>query len=435
MHIGYRTPSWYDDMDAMERMSAITRGAGLAHLAERPSVCDPEFWTSLGIRPVWSDEDTSVCVAAVDPGVDGSDTDLQRLIAGAIARDENVVIVSTLSAARPGVRRRPLWGGHGVRINGAEFRGRLLPAGVEPRTIPDLDAVDRDLGLRLHGYAGPWWEIEIDQDPDDEHEGDPSASMRADLVPILETAAGEVVAGFVELADGDRWYIVPDLHGDQVPRWLLDVAMPQFVPEAVQRARAAHLVDPSLRTNEERMAIEQRDRFQEQTQRELETLTAAIDDAERAASEVREALLYASSDALVDAVGWVMGAAGFVVERLDDQYGTTTADLLLSFSGRHWLVEVRSAGGHPGENAVQDLRRHVQTFPQIDSRPVERGVLVVSNHTKLAPRERPVPIYTSRPFIESLDVVVIACMTIFDWWRNEAWDELRAAVTGPPGQR
>jgi hypothetical protein len=129
VQVGYQTPDWYDEMEAWQRMSALSRPESSPTPIERSAPSKPEFWIALGVRPVWSGEDTSVCVAAVDPGLDGGASDLERLIAGARRRDENVVIVSGISSQRPGHRGGPS-GRLPLRINGGEVTARSLPTGV-----------------------------------------------------------------------------------------------------------------------------------------------------------------------------------------------------------------------------------------------------------------------------------------------------------------
>jgi hypothetical protein len=70
--------------------------------------------------------------------------------------------------------------------------GKRLPAGAEVSLAPELDAADRDLGLRLRNRPAdaPWWAMA-------DRSGGPSGAtvhqLEGELVPILVDSLGEPV--------------------------------------------------------------------------------------------------------------------------------------------------------------------------------------------------------------------------------------------------
>ncbi|MFF9705406.1 hypothetical protein ACF1FE_30190 [Streptomyces griseofuscus] len=113
-------------------------------------------WTEHGAEPRWLDMDTSTCAAAINPSHfsgDGAE-EFDRFLSGAASRGEPALIVATMGTADDDDdRMRSVFGrpGSGVdfrHYNGALIGKRLL-AGAEVCLAPDLDAADRDLGLRL----------------------------------------------------------------------------------------------------------------------------------------------------------------------------------------------------------------------------------------------------------------------------------------------
>jgi hypothetical protein len=112
--------------------------------------------------------------------------------------------------------------------------------------------------------------------------------------------------------------------------------------------------------------------------------------ASAAADPVRYGLLYGTGAELVEAIGLVLAEAGFTTVNLDDLLGSSTsADLLVTYEQQRRLVEIKSASGRASEALVGDLKRHLETWPQLRPREaVGGGVLIVKHQHKLEPHER-----------------------------------------------
>jgi hypothetical protein len=135
-------------------------------------------------------------------------------------------------------------------------------------------------------------------------------------------------------------------------QWLMEQALPELVPGAMRRARRQLATDQALMTRRERSvraALAELEAEYAARRRELER---ELEEAEMAASAVREGLLYGTGKQLADTVRLVLEWAGVTVADLDDQLGgTKNADLLCSYGGRSRIVEVKSATGNAPERA------------------------------------------------------------------------------------
>src|SRR5580700_11106616 len=86
----------------------------------------------------------------------------------------------------------------------------------------------------------------------------------------------------------------------------------------------------------------------------------------------------------------------------------SSSDLLASRNSKHWLVEVKAAGGNVAENLLSDLDRHLQTWPSRGrSQQLAGGVLVVNHQCNLPPLDRDRQPHTRQPFTASLRHPVI----------------------------
>ncbi len=422
VHIGFRGPAWMAEMEAMGR---IARMAALANSgpSPRPALCEDAFpWASLGIEPRWVDRDTSDCVAAIEPGADygAGGEQIWRLVAGARGRGEQALLLSTLGSGHSTIADQ-------VPVDDFGFTvlGRQLPEGVRPQLADELDESQRDLGLRLlNDSPQRWWAIEFPADSDVE--------ARADFTPILRTSVGETVAAQLLLKDYPvRWFLIPPVsRWPMIVAWLVERALPAYVPGALRRARQAHLVDDDLLTSSELEARQALQRFEEDAAERRATLEQALQAARESGDAIRHGLLYGFGRKLVIAVKEILELAGFDVEDLDATHPSESADLLVEIDGRHLLLEAKSATGMPSESLVDDLRRHLRTWPELDTRPIEAGVLVVNYQRNLPPGERAAAPYARPEFVGSLDVGVISSLTIFRLWRNEQWQGIIRAIVG-----
>jgi len=216
--------------------------------------------------------------------------------------------------------------------------------------------------------------------------------------------------------------------------WLTSRAVPQYVPDALRRIRAADLVDPELLTRREVEADEALRRFEKESAQELGRLRDDVDSARAEANELRPKLLYGTSGELVDGVAAVMRLAGFTVEDLDSTLGRgRSADLLLTTAGKHWLCEVRSASGSAPEDAISDLERHTRTWRELGrSEELSGGVVIINHQHASAPLRRDAKVFTRREFVDSLPYPVIPSLALFCWWRDRDFGPVLDAVTGAP---
>ncbi len=400
-------------------------------------------WADLGLQPRWRGQETSDCAAALNPTVfsnHGAD-ELKRFIAGARSRDEVAIAVCEIGQdAEDDWRNRR--GPRGVDKSFLLLPGMAdggltaadMPDGVTAHLAPNLSHADADLGKRLQAHAGPWFAIK----PGGitvPFTGQGTAPRENDhLQPILMDNLGNtVVAVWVSEDERLRWYILPTgVPWTPVLQWLVAQALPAYAPGALRRARRELGVDPELQTASESATraalaeleadyIEQRGRLEEELNRVVE-----------AADEIRYGLLFGAGDVLKDAVAAVLAAAGFEVTDLDDELGDTiSADLLVEYDGRRWLIEVKSSSGSAPEKHVGDLLRHIETWPQIDGdRPIEGGALISNHNHKADPSQRPRAVYSRPEFVASLTVPAISSREIFDAWRQEDFAKLRTLVTG-----
>ncbi len=210
-------------------------------------------------------------------------------------------------------------------------------------------------------------------------------------MPIVETSLGEpVVAAWISQDGVERRYIVPaETPWPLLLQWLLERSLPEYVPNAMRRARRPLATDETLMTRKERSARAALTELEADYAARRTGLEREVQAAQTAASVVRDGLLHGTGGALVDAVRSVLESAGVTVVDLDDQLGgTKNADLLCTYDGHSRLVEVKSASGNAPERAYEDLVRHLREWAGLPGRtPVEGGALVL-NHQHRASRTR-----------------------------------------------
>ncbi|EGX54625.1 hypothetical protein SZN_37011, partial [Streptomyces zinciresistens K42] len=398
-------------------------------------------WTEHGAEPRWLDMDTSTCAAAINPShFSGHGADeFDRFLSGAASRGEPALIIATMGTADDDNDRvRSVFGRPGGRVDFRHFTGAIvgkrLLAGAEVALAPDLDAADRDLGLRLRNRPAdaPWWAMTLSATALEGERGTTMRKPEGELVPILVDSLGEPVVARWTSGDGQQiWYVMPDgVDWNQVVDWLVQRALPEHVPAALRRVRSRHH-DPALETPAETQA---RGALEELESRYLEERARLEGDLERARDEaepVRSGLLYGTGPELEDAVAVVLRAAGFAVTDLDEELGgPLSADLLAALNGSTCLVEVKSASGAAGEKLASQLRRHLEKWPQL--RPGQRvtcAALIVNHQHRLDPAERPAEVYQQR-VVDTLPFPVLATGDLFRWWCAQDWPAVQAAVLG-----
>jgi hypothetical protein len=161
-------------------------------------------------------------------------------------------------------------------------------------------------------------------------------------------------------------------------------------------------------------------------------LKRQIEDAQDAAVETREGLLYGTSQQLVSAVRSVFETAGIKVVDLDEKFGDTkNADLLCTYGGSSRLVEVKSANGSAPERAYEDLIRHQREWPSLpEASPIDGGALVISHDLRKVPLERKRKPYTRPEFLSAQTEPVISALELFAAWRDDNSGAIRELLFG-----
>lgn len=392
-------------------------GATQGKKSDASPLDDRAFWKRFPLlRPQWLGYDTSRCVAAINPY---PGEEFTRLMDGGETRGERLVIVSSI----------PLRASYEPAIRSGSWAvgGRALPHGVKASVTSRADALEKDLAQRLGvDDAIPWMALSPLQ-------------SGFELLPILVDDIGNVLMGRVEMTDPSiSWFILPPrCDWYQVVRWIQDRAIPELVPEASRRVGLRAHIPDAFRTAGEREAIRNLAEFESVVSARRQSLEAAIAIEEAEANVVRMPLLEARGNELKRAVADVLVRAGFFVEDLDETMDDgVSADLLLTLSGKHWLIEVTSSARDPKHSEVSNLRTHLKRWPHMRKDiAIEHGVLVISNRLADSLNQRPDGPYADAAFVASLDVAVVSTKLIYLWWCAGAINRIRSAITDPPGQR
>jgi hypothetical protein len=444
VHVGQPAPTQEDPVDVVAGADAPTSGWPPRRQGRFPLVGLGIDWRRHGIEPRWLGMETSDCAAALNPSIfhsRGAD-ELHRFLAGARSRQEPALVIATIGGADDDVPRSVLSRDDAsVHLPGlhCSISGRRLPTGSRPTLAAGLPAADRDLGLRLLGRpaAAPWWRLALHGLTAYPGAGGPPVSYEpeGELRAILVDALGDPVVGVWTPPTGDQhWYVIPDATDwNSVVDWLVQQALPAYVPDALRRARSPQFVDPDLQTPAE---LQARHALADMERRHAEERARLEDELKRsraAAEAVRYGLLYGTSKELVDAVDAVLQQAGFATVNLDTELGgTRSADLLATLGQQRRLVEVKAASGAASEALVADLQRHLATWPELrPQQPVGGGVLIVNHQHRLEPSQRAAQVYRRAEFVAALTVPVISTRTLLDWWRAADWAAVRDAILGP----
>jgi hypothetical protein len=446
VHVGLEAPEVWDQRDALAALSAPAGSVG-APRQQRPTLAAPDFpWGDFGVEPRFIGSESIDCVAALQPNIvhgHGAD-ELNRYLRGAATRGESALLISMIGEDEAQARHPLAPHDASVMLPGmhGSIAGRRLPEGAVGQLLGGLVPTDRDLALRLlnRPAGSAWWAIEPASLEAVRGDGTGSEiySPSGEFKPILVNAIGEALAGLWLPEEKDwRWYVVP--RGDdwlQLVEWLVTHALPEHVPAALRRVRTSEPLDEELLTSAELTARAALTQFEEAVEERRAQLVAEVAAAQGIANDVRSGLLYGTGRELVLAVKRVLEEGGFVVEDLDETLGVgVSGDLLVSTISGYWLVEVKSAGGSAGEDLVEDLQRHVRTWPEL-KRPetLSGGTLVVNHQHKRSPLERQTEAYTRAEFVASLPFSVVPALALFAWWRDGDFASIKAAVTGDARQ-
>lgn len=266
------------------------------------------------------------------------------------------------------------------------------------------------------------------------HEGTVEYPPQGTLVPLLETELGEpVVAVWLSTDEVERRYIVPaETPWKLLVDWLSRQALPEYVPEAMQRARRHLDADPDLMTSREQRVRAKLDDLESGYLTRKADLSAELEVAVAHASPVRTSLLYGTGQQLVDGVRTVLERAGVEVVDLDVLLGDSkNADLLCVYAGRSVLVEVKSAAGSAPERAYEDLMRHLREWPHLPGVPtVEGGALIINHQHRSVPRDRSSRPYSRPEFLAAQTEPVVTSLALLESWRTEDWPAVRRLLFG-----
>lgn len=411
---------------------------------------DLEFdWGRHNLEPRWLGTEAGNCAAALEPSVfyNHGGAELHRFLTGTATRGETALVVAVIGDLDDDRPAHPLVSADStLLLPGVEesIAGARLPQGAPVSLAPGLNAADRDLGLRLlnsNRSDGAWWSVSLHGNVMQPGVGGPAVQYEAtgDLQPILIDELGHpVVAAWTPGEADQRWYVIPDdADWHTVLDWLVQQALPEYVPGALRRARSPLALDPTLQTPSETSARERLAALDAEYAHERRRLESELEQAKAAAEPIRDGLLYGTARVLESAVAAVLRAAGLEVLELDESLGdTASADLLASDGSERRLVEVKSAGGSASESLVAALLRHLQTWPQLrPHEPVGGGVLIVNNQHRLEAADRTPSVYARKEFTNSLTVPVISTMQLFEWWRKSDWTAIRTAMLTRPGSK
>jgi hypothetical protein len=288
--------------------------------------------------------------------------------------------------------------------------GEQITLASRPDPAPGLGRADRDLALRIADTRPnnlPWWRLSMwAAQTETAFAGPQVREAQGTLMPLLVSRAGETVAAIWTSPDGAvRHYVLPFMPSWMpVLTWLVQQAIPEFVPSAARRMRTSLAGEPAVQTAAETAARAQLARLDAEYQARRDALTEGLADAAQRDDEIRDPLLYGSGTPLVTAVAQVLTDAGIAVQNVDELLGdTSNADLLAEHRGHRVLVEVKSCVGAPGERLAEAPARHLGTWPQLRPDLPADGIVFVLNHqTNTHPLDRDAVPYRRPEFVTSL---------------------------------
>jgi hypothetical protein len=445
VHLGSEPPSSWDDIEVRQREYGDEASPWLQK-QRRPAVASPSLdWEALGFEPRWVGFDTADCAAALQPSLYAGHgaSEFDRFRQGAESRGEIAFVISPIGDLED--KPRSVFGEHDdsislVRIY-TTISSRPIGKGARVRAAADLGDADGQLALRMLSCSpAPLWRVlSLSGVTVESHNGREHHPAQGTLVPIVETELGEPVVGAWVSPEGvERRYVVPvETPWSLLLQWLLERALPEYVPAAMRRARRLLPDDQALLTRRERDARAALIAHESDYATRRSDLEHNLGEAQAAASAVRDGLLYGTGKQLVDAVRSVFESAGIAVVDLDESLGgTKNADLLCTYRGCSRLVEVRSASGGAPERAYQDLVRHLREWPNLPgSVPIEGGALVISHELRTDPLERSLKPYNRPEFLAAQAEPIIAALELFAAWREEAAGVIRQLLFGAAVER
>lgn len=443
VHIGTEPLDYWDDIEARQQQYGEDAAPWLQK-QRRPTIASPTLdWAVLGFQPRWVGSDTADCAAALQPSVysgQGAD-EFTRFRQGAVSRGEIAFVISPIGDTEEESRNvRSVFGPPVASVSIGQsytrINGRLLGKGATVRIADGLCHADGHLARRLLNCdpAPRWRSLSLTGAVIESVYGREEYAPEGTLVPILETELGEPVVAVWISPDGvERRYVVPvETSWPALLQWLLEQALPEFVPDAMRRARRELATDLSLMTRAERAVRTALAELESDYVSRRSKLERQLKEAETTASTIRAGLLYGTGKQLVDAVRSVLESAGVTVVDLDEKLGgTKNADLLCTYGVRSRLVEVKAASGAAPERAYQDLVRHLREWLSLSDRvPVEGGALILNHEHRSVPGGRSRQPYSRPEFLAAQTEPVISTLDLFDAWREEDSESIQRLLFG-----
>ena len=440
VHVGSEPLDHWDDIEARQRQFA-EEAAPWLQKQRRPAIASPTLdWAALGFEPRWVGFDTADCAVALQPSVfsgHGAD-EFDRFRRGAESRGETALVISPIGDLEDKPRSVLFQHDDSVSIGQSytSVSSRPIGKGARVRAAEDLGDADGQLALRMLSCnpAPIWRSLSLSGAVLETYNGRVQHPVEGALSPILETELGEpVVAVWVSPDEVERRYFVPgETPWPLLIQWLLEQGLPEFVPGVMRRARRQLATDQTLMTRRERDVRSALTKLEADYVAGRGELERQLEEAQGAASSVREGLLYGTGKQLVGAVQAVLESAGITVVDLDEKLGDTkNADLLCTYDGRFRLVEVKSASGSAPERAYQDLVRHLREWPSLPgSVPVEGGALVLNHEHRSVPGDRSRKPYGRPEFLAAQTEPIVTTLDLFDAWREEDAVTIRRLLFG-----
>ncbi len=442
VQVGSRPPAEWSKTEAKQRELGDSAAPYLRE-QRRPRIAENQLdWAVFGLDPRWIGHDTADCSAALQPSIfhnQGAD-EFYRFRDGAATRNETALVVSQVESARQkkSVYDSLLGPSDSIHLGRYESSIHATPLGIGAKVsiAPNLNDCDHQLALRLLSLrpAPDWHSLTLAGGTIERDGMRLDILPQGDLLPIIETELGEpVVAAWLSPDEIERRYILPaETPWKPVLAWLVEQALPELVPGAMQRARRNLATAPDLITLREKKIRRSLEELEKEYLDRKSSLEVDLEIAEVAAGPVREGLLYGTGDQLVGAVRTAFEFAGITVTDVDELLGDTkNADLLCTYAGRSRLVEVKSATGSPSERIYEDLLRHMREWPFLmEASPIDGGALIVNHQLRTVPSQRSAAPFTRPEFLLAQSEPIITSCDLLDRWRNEDWQGIRTLLFG-----
>ncbi|WP_336652115.1 MULTISPECIES: hypothetical protein [unclassified Leucobacter] len=442
VQVGSRPAAEWSEIEAKQRELGDSAAPYLRE-QRRPRIAETQLdWATFGLEPRWIGHDTADCSAALQPSIfhnQGAD-EFYRFRDGAASRNETALVVSQVESARQKKNAYDSLFGPSDSIHLGRYESSIhakpLGIGAKISMSPNLSDCDHQLALRLLSLrpAPEWHSLALVGGTIQRDGMRLDIPPQGDLLTVIETGLGEpVVAAWLSPDQVERRYILPaETPWRPVLAWLVEQALPELVPGAMQRARRNLATAPDLITLREKEIRRSLEDLKEEYRERKSRLEVTLEAAEAAAGPVREGLLYGTGDQLAGAVRTVFEFAGITVTDVDELLGDTkNADFLCTYDGRSRLVEVKSATGNPSERIYEDLLRHMREWPFLaDATPIDGGALVVNHQLRTAPSQRSPTPFTRKEFLLAQNEPIITSFDLLSRWRNEDWPGIRTLLFG-----